>query len=139
MEILLIPWVLTEAKFWRIAAPLNEESAGVALKPAFSPHCGQEAVSCMPGDHRDGKELAIFRVPNLPLRFLIGLFTFSNPFERRWFSSRFLSKFPQGHVWGSGKWKYTLLLPFTAPSQFELEKLCTVLAGVEHSCHHRLG
>lgn len=41
--------------------------------------------------------------------------------------SGFLSRFLQGYVWGSGKCKYTLLLPPPLhPSQFELQKLCVL-------------
>lgn len=39
----------------------------------FSSHRDQEAVSHMPEDSRDGKEPAIFKIPDPPLSFLIGL------------------------------------------------------------------
>lgn len=113
------------------------ELAGVVLKPAFSLTVAKRLISHMPGASRDGKELAVFRVPS-PLSFLIGMFTLPSPAERRWFFSRFLSRLPQGYVWGSGNGNKRCCSPTTPPSQSELEKL-GLLATAERSCFCRLG
>lgn len=61
---------------------LSVEPAGVAAEASLLLTAGQEPVSNVCEDSRDGKELAIFRVLSTPLSFLIELFTFANPAER---------------------------------------------------------
>ena len=88
-----IPWVLTGRILecgraagccWEGAesAERGSEPAGVAAEASLLLTAGQEPVSNVCEDSRDGKELAIFRVLSTPLSFLIELFTFANPAER---------------------------------------------------------